>query len=58
MASGDSPFLARPGSVTQKPFQDFAGAALWQFGFGELDAAWNFEIGERSSAGEKKKGQS
>src|SRR4029077_10141600 len=50
MTSGDGPFLARPGSVTQKPLQYFAGAALRQLGLRKLDAARNFEIGERSSA--------
>src|SRR5437870_4527863 len=49
-ASGDGPFLASPGSVTKQPLQDFPGTALRQLGFGELDAARNFEIGERSSA--------
>src|SRR6266404_4625315 len=49
-ASGDGSFLAGPGSVTENSFEDFAGAALRQLGFGELDAARNFEIGERSSA--------
>ena len=48
--SGDGPFLAGLGSVTQNSFQDFAGAALRQLGSGKLDAAWNFEIGEGSSA--------
>jgi hypothetical protein len=48
--SGDGPFLARPGGVTQEPLQDFAGPALRQLAFGEVDAAWNFEIGEGSSA--------
>ena len=42
-ASVDGPFLACPGSVTQKPLQDFAGAALRKLGFGELDAARHFE---------------
>src|SRR4029077_11936334 len=50
IASGDGPFLARPSSVPQKPLQYFAGAALRQLGLRELDAARNFEIGERSSA--------
>ena len=52
-ASGDGPFLACPGSVTQKPLQDFAGAALRKLGFGEFDAARNFEIGEESAAGDQ-----
>src|SRR6476660_9276783 len=50
MTSGNGPFLACPGSVTQKPLQYFAGAALRQLGLRKLDAARNFEIGERSSA--------
>src|SRR4029077_13353363 len=50
IASGDGPFLARPSSVPQKPLQYFAGAALRQLGLRELDAARNFEIGERSAA--------
>src|SRR6267142_1509805 len=49
-ASGDGPFLAGPGGIPQKPLQYFAGAALRQLGLRELDAARNFEIGERSSA--------
>src|SRR5437868_728119 len=49
-ASGDGPFLACPGSVTQNSFEDFAGTALRQLGVGELDAARNLEIGQRSSA--------
>src|SRR5437868_3858225 len=49
-ALGDGPFLARPGGIAQKPLQYFAGAALRQLGLRKLDAARNFEIGERSSA--------
>ena len=39
-----------PKALAQNLLQYFAGAALRQLGFGELDAAWNFEIGEGSSA--------
>ena len=51
--SGDGPFLAGPGSVTQKPLQHFAGAALRKLGLRKLDAAWNFEVGEESAAGDQ-----
>src|SRR5207253_4016095 len=34
----------------QKPLKYLAGAAFWQFGLRKLDAARNFEIGERPSA--------
>src|SRR5438132_7738868 len=49
-ALGDGPFLARPGGIAQKALQYFAGTALRQLGLRKLDAARNFEIGERSPA--------
>src|SRR6266403_247928 len=45
-----SALLMNPKVFAQNLLQYFAGAALRKLGFGELDAAWNFEIGERSSA--------
>src|SRR6266436_6928794 len=45
-----SALLMNPKVFAQNLLQYFAGAALRKLGFGELDAARNFEIGERSSA--------
>src|SRR5262245_10070572 len=39
-----------PKTFTQNPLEYLAGAVLWQLGFREVDAAWNFVIGERSPA--------
>src|SRR5207253_9346181 len=46
----DGPFLMRPKTVAQNLLKNLAGAALRQLGLRKLDAARNFEIGERSSA--------
>src|SRR5262245_1481671 len=39
-----------PKTFTQNPLEYLAGAVLWQLGFREVDAAWNFVIGERLPA--------
>src|SRR5207253_1922999 len=46
----DGPFLMRPKTVAQNLLKNLAGATLRQLGLRKLDAARNFEIGQRSSA--------
>src|SRR5262245_53808180 len=49
-ASVHGPFLMGPKSLTQNPFEYFAGATLRQLGVQELNPAWNLVIGERAAA--------
>src|SRR6266704_7100784 len=48
--SANDPFLTSPSRLTQNLLQYLAGAALRQLGLRKLDAARNFEIGQRSPA--------
>src|SRR6266404_1933135 len=49
-ASVHGPFLMGPITITQNPFEYFAGATLRQLGVQELNAARNLVIGERAPA--------